>query len=469
MKRTLYRNFLFFYLLLGVFGFFLISTLGSKLVEQELLESRSKSMFDEAAMISDNLSSGSYLQASDLQSTYYNLCSISAYQNSQIWILSPRGEVLLNTELPLNQENPVFLKDFDPIALGSDYYSIGKFFSSFEEDMLSVLAPIPAGLLIKGYVAIHTSLPELYMEREHLLGKIYLLCGLIYLLFLLYPLVFHFSFYKPLNKIIYGAQEYAAGNLSYKIPITAENEMGYLASSLNFMAGELDTAGENQKKLVANISHDFRSPLTSIKGYIEAIADGTIPPEMQKKYLDVVLFETERLTKLTEGLLTLNKMDDKGNLLDISNFDINAVIKTTAASFEGSCRSKKITIELLLAAPTLYVSADMGKIQQVLYNLIDNAMKFSPNDSSIIVETTDMKNTVTVSVKDFGCGIPRKDINRIWERFYKIDSSRGKDRKGTGLGLAITKEIIMAHNQNISVISTEGVGTEFTFSLAKGK
>ena len=110
----------------------------------------------------------------------------------------------------------------------------------------------------------------------------------------------------------------------------------------------------------------------------------------------------------------------------------------------------------------------MGKIQQVLYNLIDNAIKFSNNDSTITVETTEKHGKVFVSVKDTGCGIPKASITKIWERFYKLDASRGKDRKGTGLGLSIVKEIITAHNQNINVISTEGVGTEFIFTLAKG-
>ena len=275
--------------------------------------------------------------------------------------------------------------------------------------------------------------------------------------------------YRPLLKITSAARQYAEGNFSYALEIAGEDEIGQLAAILNYMAHELGATDEYQKKFVANISHDFRSPLTSIKGYVEAILDGTIPPEMQEKYLKIVLFETERLHKLTQSLLTLNDIDDKGNMLDLTSFDINAVIKDTAASFEGTCTKKRISISLILASRTLYVCADMGKIQQVLYNLIDNAIKFSNNDSTITVETTEKHGKVFVSVKDTGCGIPKASITKIWERFYKLDASRGKDRKGTGLGLSIVKEIITAHNQNINVISTEGVGTEFIFTLAKGE
>ena len=222
-----------------------------------------------------------------------------------------------------------------------------------------------------------------------------------------------------------------------------------------------------QKKIVANVSHDFRSPLTSIRGYVEAMADGTIPPELHEKYLNIILFETERLTDLTTDLLTLNEFDTKELLLNKTSFDIQEMIKHTAQSFEGVCTQKHISIKLFLLSEQINVMADRRKIQQVLYNLLDNAIKFSENDSSITVEVTTKNDKIFVSVKDHGIGISRKEINKIWERFYKSDLSRGKDKKGTGLGLSIVKEIIQAHDEHINVISTEGVGTEFIFSLSK--
>ena len=173
------------------------------------------------------------------------------------------------------------------------------------------------------------------------------------------------------------------------------------------------------------------------------------------------------LTDLTQDLLTLNEFDRNEMILDKTEFDIQQMIKNTAASFEGTCTSKRISIELLLLAGNILVYADRRKIQQVLYNLIDNAIKFSGNDSSITIEVTEKNEKVFVSVKDTGMGIPKKELNKIWERFYKSDLSRGKDKKGTGLGLAIVKEAIQAHDEHINVISTEGVGTEFIFSLTK--
>ena len=194
-----------------------------------------------------------------------------------------------------------------------------------------------------------------------------------------------------------------------------------------------------------------------------------ISPEMQEKYLKIILFETERLNKLTQSLLELNKYGSHGIMLDISDFDINHTIRMTAQTFEGVCTEKRISFNLILSGEELYVTADMSKIQQVLYNLIDNAIKFSHHDSAITIETTEKNDKVFVSVKDTGIGIPKESIKRIWERFYKSDLSRGKDKKGTGLGLSIVKEIIAAHDQNINCISTEGVGTEFIFTLPMKK
>ena len=161
----------------------------------------------------------------------------------------------------------------------------------------------------------------------------------------------------------------------------------------------------------------------------------------------------------------MNNFDANGILLDCSHFDINDVIRKILATFERRCQEKKICFEFTVPSKEMFVYADMGKIQQVLYNLIDNAIKFSNPDSIIAITVTTHHEKVFISVKDNGIGIPKENLPKIWERFYKTDTSRGKDKKGTGLGLSIVKEILQAHNENIDVISTPGVGTEFVFSL----
>ena len=333
--------------------------------------------------------------------------------------------------------------------------------------MISAFAPITSQYKVKGYVIIHSSMQDLHDSCDSLLNISYLTLLILFLLSLIILLFFTEMVYLPLRKITHATEQYAIGNFRYEFQVDSEDEIGYLAASLAYMASEVAKSEDNQKRLVANISHDFRSPLTSMRGYLEAMQDGTIPPELHEKYIGVVLNETDRLTKLTNSLLTLNNLNTQGMILDRTNFDINPVIKNTAASFEGTCRSKFITIELVLTGEQMYVNADMVKIQQVLYNLVDNAIKFSHKNSSIKIETIEKSNKLLVSVKDNGIGIPKDSLKLIWNRFYKTDLSRGKDKKGTGLGLSIAKEIIQTHNENINVVSTEGVGTEFIFTLEK--
>ena len=313
---------------------------------------------------------------------------------------------------------------------------------------------------------IHLPMSILNAERDGLLNATYLTLILIFTLSLMILVAFTFTVYRPLKKITEAARQYAQGNFKYQPEIYGEDEIGQLAATLNYMAHELDETGRVPEK-IRGVSHDFLVSSRLVQLGLRGSQGWTGPawPEMQEKYLNIVLMETERLNKLTSGLLTLNSFDTKKNRLDITDFDINTVIKNTVSSFEGQCRDRHISIELLFDAKEQFVSADMGKIQQVLYNLLDNAIKFSPNDSQITIETTLRHEKVFISVKDQGVGIPRDSMKKIWERFYKTDASRGKDKKGTGLGLSIVKEIITSHGEHINAISTEGVGTEFIFTL----
>lgn len=469
-KHTLYFKFIIAYLILGVVGFVMIATLGSSMVESQLKNSIADDLYREATTISGDSLVQNNTSANNLLTLKQYLSTLSDYQNAEIWILNNQGQRILSTKTGFSYYDPVTIDGFDPTKWGS-YYRTGNFYGSFQEDMLSVLVPITDrnALNIRGYVVMHYPMSALYEQRESLLSISYILFLIFFVLSLSILLLFTVVVYRPLQKITKGTNEYAAGHLDYEIPLSSGDEIGMLAASLNYMSDVLNQNGEYQRNFIANISHDFRSPLTSIKGYVEAIADGTIPVEMQRKYLEIVSMEVDRLEKLTSSLLTLNNLEVKSRIMNIRSFDINKIIKNTAASFEGSCTARKILIELILTGEHLYVTADMEQIQQVLYNLLDNAIKFSSDESTITIETTEKGGTVFVSVKDHGTGIPKESLPKIWERFYKQDSSRGKDRKGTGLGLSIVKEIINAHNQHINVISTEGVGTEFIFTLEKSK
>ena len=461
MKKRLTSMFFATYILLGILGFFLVTFVGSHLLEARLEKSITSDIYQTAHRIAESDLVRHNITSTNVESVQNTLSLAANYPDTIIWIINSNGQIILSTRKDISPDHPIDLDGFDPASWGSNYYQIGDFYGYFHDSRLSTIAPITEHLNTRGYVAVQS--------RSSLLWIIQLLFVITYLMTAVLFLFYSFYIRKPLYAITKGASEFANGNLSYQIPVKSENELGYLASNLNYMADKLNRNGEYQRQFISNISHDFRSPLTSIKGYVEAMIDGTIPVEMQEKYLKIISYEAERLEKLTRGLLTLNELDIHKRMLNIQDFDINQTIKSTAASFEGTCTTRQILLELILSGQTLYAHADLEQIQQVLYNLLSNAIKFSPDHSTITIETTEKNGKIFVSVKDHGIGIPKSSLNRIWERFYKIDRSRGKDQKGTGLGLAIVKEIISAHGQHINVISTEGVGTEFIFTLEQAK
>ena len=468
MRSTLHVKFIILYLIFGFMCIFCVSSITKELMMSKLEQDAADKLYEEATEIcSDYLPfyfEGKLTQAD----VYLQLNGVHNYLESNIWLVDKEGTLLTSFSLAGQNRAPSIIENFNPAEIGGQLYTIGTYHDFFADDVITVLTPITKGFVTYGYLLIHMPNSILENNCQAFLQPFWITLAVIYFLALAFLLAVHFFIYKPLTLITEAAKQYASGNLDYEIPIKTQDELGYLSASLNYMSSQLRDLENYQKQFIANVSHDFRSPLTSIKGYLEAMADGTIPVEMQDRYFKIILFETERLTDLTKDLLTLNEFDTRNLLLNCEDFDIHEVIKNTVLSFEGTCKNRLLSIELIFATKTLLVNADKGKIQQVLYNLLDNAIKFSQDESSIIIETTDRNGKIYISIKDHGMGIPKKSISKVWDRFYKSDLSRGKDKKGTGLGLAIVKEIIQAHNENINVVSTEGVGTEFTFTLKKG-
>ncbi len=464
MRTSVYIKLLFGYILFGLLGFLLITTFSHRQTYRYTLEENADRLYDEAILIANSYSSVYQGNSQELSNIYPQLEAISTFIKAEIWIVNRQGSIIIDSNR--SAKSGISIEGFDPAATGNQHYTLGNYYNLFSYDVISVSAPITGNYNTYGYVLLHMPLSQIHDMSDDMLRVIFLTSIILYLLSLIILIIFTKSVYFPMRKIIEGANHYATGDLSYQIDLHTHDELGRLSDTLNYMSQELNKAEEYQRNFIANVSHDFRSPLTSIKGYLEAIMDGTIPYEMQDKYLQRVISETDRLNKLTQGLLTLNTLDSKG-FLSRTNFDINRMIKDTVASFEGICSSKDITFDLTFSDSIVMAHGDLGKIQQVLYNLIDNAIKFSDISSTIYIQSSIHHEKVFVSVKDTGVGIPKECLSKVWVRFYKSDSSRGKDKKGTGLGLAIVKEIIQAHGENIDLISTEGVGTEFIFSLPR--
>lgn len=466
MKKTLWSRLIICFVISVVTVFIFLNTYGMSLLENRLKRDQVNLLYKEASLITNEYRGNLFEGSKALDDIASQFISIDNYLNIRVWIVNREGWIVADSSNVNNPPN-ANINDIDPEFLSKNMHENAVLSDLYYEPMLSVIHRIDYNFQLRGYIVLSSPMSEIE-NRANIYLDIINICFLMFFpLSLLIFLYINYITAKPLKNLMKAAMEYSSGNYNYKPNIKGLSEYRELGVAISYMAEEISKLDDYQKRFVANISHDFRSPLTSIKGYAEAIMDGTIPTDMQDKYLNIIVGETERLSKLTSGLLELNRFDTKSALLDIVSFDINLIIKKTAESFEGACRDRKITLNLVFFESETYVDADIGKIQQVMYNLIDNAIKFSHNNSQIKVSTEEKGEKIFVSVKDYGVGIPKDSIKKIWDRFYKTDVSRGKDRKGTGLGLPISKEIIQSHNENINVISTEGVGTEFIFSLTR--
>lgn len=464
VKKTLWSRFVICFLISGILIFILLNNFGTILLEKQLKASKIGLLINEAELLEDKYTDYFNEENLNLDNLSTQIRQIETFLGIRVWFVDSEGVIQADSNGSAAMQN---VNEIDPDLLNENMSENNYYEGIFTGRMLSITRKVAYNYRLRGYIILHYPQKDITEETVHYFNIINI-CLLIFLpLLFLLLLYLYFITAIPLKNLMKAAKEYSLGNYNYALVLKGLAEYRDLGAAISYMSGELANLDDYQKKFVANISHDFRSPLTSIRGYAEAMKDGTIPYEMQDKYLNIILFEADRLTKLTSNLLELNRFENKGAFLDISSFDINNIIKKTAESFEGTCRERKISLNLVFSSKVIKVDADMGKIQQVLYNLIDNAIKFSHSNSKIKISTEEKGDKVFVSVKDYGIGIPRDSIKKIWERFYKTDTSRGKDKKGTGLGLSITKEIIQAHNENINVISTEGVGTEFIFSLAK--
>ena len=470
MKRRLYLKLFGSFFAFAMVTLVFLSTFTYSTVEHYLIEKKAQELSEKSNMIAADLRvifSSSDINLTDEQ---IKLINISEFLGADVWIVDVNGNLLLNSADSYAQSmtqigKPLPIEGFDISDFGNNNYSTSNFYNAFEKEVLTVFSTITYNYKVQAYVFLHMPMDDVLNQTDELVDLATLSVFIILISTFILIIVFTIIVYRPIRNITKAAERYAKGDFSKQIEVTSNDEIGYLANTINYMATSLSTLEDEQRKFVSNISHDFRSPLTSIKGYIEAMLDGTIPVEMQEKYLNIILFETERLNKLTQNILDLNKFGHNGISLDISDFDINQLIRNTTMTFEGVCNKKGLSFDLYLTGEDLFVKADMSKIQQVLYNLIDNATKFSHNNTAITIETNIRNEKVLISVKDKGIGIPSDSIKKVWERFYKTDQSRGRDKKGSGLGLAIVKEIVQAHNENINVISTEDVGTEFIFTL----
>ena len=272
----------------------------------------------------------------------------------------------------------------------------------------------------------------------------------------------------PLKDMSHMASEFAAGNYDARVPVRGRDEVAALAVAFNDMADSIARLELMRNTFVANVSHDLRTPMTTISGFIDNILSGAIPPEKHAHYLEVIRAEVARLARLVASLLDISRIQAGDRKFDKKPFDVCEMARRILFSFEAKINAKRLEVEFECDEDRMLAMADHDAIYQILYNICDNAVKFSREGGLLRVSLTATKDDrVQVSVYNEGEGIAAEDVPFVFERFYKGDKSRGLDKSGVGLGLFISKTIMDAHQEKIWVRSEQGHFCEFNFTLLR--
>ncbi len=273
------------------------------------------------------------------------------------------------------------------------------------------------------------------------------------------------SITRPISLLNGVVKDYTKGNFARRADLKGRDEVARLGASFDTMADQLNTLEAARRSFVANVSHELRSPLTSMRGFLEAMTDGTIPQEDWPGYIEIVLEENRRMTVMVNDLLDLARIESGQYKLNPEAFDVTELIRRTVITFEARIAAKELSVDIDLPDDPVYVEADPTRIAQVLHNLVDNAVKYTGERGRIAISCRAERHVVTVTVADNGCGIPAEDLPHIFDRFYKAEKAHTPDGvSGTGLGLSIAKIIMDEHEQQLTVSSDEH-GTEFAFTL----
>ena len=279
--------------------------------------------------------------------------------------------------------------------------------------------------------------------------------------------LFSYNFVKPIKQVAKATRQFGRGDFSVRVNIASDDEIGELAKSFNNMAESLSASENVRRSFVANVSHELKTPMTTIAGFIDGILDGTIPKEKQNYYLSIVSEEIKRLARLVRSMLDLSRLDSGEMKLNYQNFDLLSMLVTIIITFEQEIETKNIEIKGLDSISSKMVYGDRDLLYQVVYNLIENAVKFTNENGYIELNITDNSEQVDFSVKNSGQGISKSEIGLIFDRFYKTDKSRSKDKKGLGLGLYLVRSIIRMHGGDITAKSEYGEYCEFDFYIPK--
>lgn len=401
------------------------------------------------------------------------LSSVSNSTGNQVFIADPNGVVVTCSDRrPVcehmgYQMSPEILHQLSTNGSINQITNLGGLYESNRYVVAQPIIVADTGEIL-GYVFVTNVIDNMLGAWSTFLGVTAVVTAAVFIAALVISLIYSKRMARPLDEMAAASRKFARGDFSVRVKQEDDtaDEMGSLIESFNKMADSLEMAEARRTEFIANISHELRTPMTTISGFADGILDGTIPKEDEEKYLRSIRDETRRLSRLVRDMLDVSQM--RARTADPSKrtvFDLTELVLQTLLSFESRATKKGLDVDPQLPDNHIMVRADKDAITQVIYNLLDNAVKFAHEGTCITLRLYKDNGKAYVSVKDVGETIPPDDLPFIFDRFHKSDRSRSLDTTGVGLGLYLVKSIINSHDEDIAVRSEDGV-TEFVFTLA---
>ena len=400
-----------------------------------------------------------------------SISSISHATGDHVFITDAQGVIVsCSDKNPMCEHLGVQLSEqtMHSVSLGG-YDELSDLDGLYHSRRYVVAEPIPAyqGDELLGYAFVSNQVDRMLDAWTTILMISAIVGAGVFFAALLVTLLYSRHMSKPLDEMAAASRKFARGDFSVRVRQTEDptGEMGALIDSFNKMADSLEQSEKRRSEFIANISHELRTPMTTIAGFADGILDGTIPPEEERKYLVSIRDETRRLSRLVRDMLGVSQARARAS--DASRrtvFDVSELIVQTLLSFESRATKKNLDVDPQLPDNPILVRADKDAITQVIYNLLDNAVKFAAPGSCLVLKLYKDNGKAYVSVKDYGETIPPDDLPFIFDRFHKSDRSRSMDKDGVGLGLYLVKTILNSHDEDIAVKSEDGM-TEFVFTL----
>ena len=444
-----------------------------QLLVRDYLQDRSmESLRNDSAIIAD-VAAAFYAETSLSDEDFLiNLSIVANVSDTDAVICDGAGRLLLCSHSPLGCEHQGMELDSQYLeqVYAVEYLSGTGMIGGLYEDVRYVVsrairdeAGTPLGMVIvstpmTGTLAVMKGLSDIFL----VVGVVTVLIAVVV------TFIYVRKSSSPLRELAKAANAFGHGELTARVRVkdTSSEELRELAIAFNNMAASLEQSENRRKDFVANVSHELKTPMTTIGGYIDGILDGTIPIEQQEKYLRTVSEETKRLSRLVRSMLDISRLQEQGGIPEQSKtrFEVAELVGRVLIAQEGRINEKDIAVEVDLPELPVYTFASEDHMTQVLYNLVDNAIKFCPRLGKLGVSARTGGKKVYITVSNDGPTIPPKELPLLFERFHKMDRSRSEDREGWGLGLYIVKTIVGSHGENISVTSENGK-TAFTFTL----